>query len=343
MKEAVSIKYTINQLAKLCKTSPATISRITNNPELVSPELRERVENTMKEVGYKPNPFASRLSANATWGLGLFVFDILNPFFALIVRNISHLAMEKGIPLTVCDTENNQEKEELYLEYLLNTKVEGIIFAEGISLNIIEKAKKHTHVVLIDCHYGHDAISEVHSDNYGGACLAVEHLIGLNHTKIGFVGGPENWPTVQDRFLGYQNTLTDHGIPIEPAYVFAGDLRFESGGRAIDHYLSLDDMPTAIFCANDQMAYGALARAKNRGLEVPRDLSLVGFDDIPLYNAFESKLTTVHQDIHALSEHAFNLLFPKNKKVGFSDAVQEIVVPTYLVLGETCRELPAKT
>ncbi len=337
------IKYTINELAKLCKTSPATISRITNNPELVSQPLRERIESIMKEVGYKPNPFASRLSSNSTWGLGLFVFDILNPFFALIVRNVSHLAMEKGIPLTVCDTENNEEKEELYLEYLLNTKVEGIIFAEGISLNIIEKAKKHTHVVLIDCHYNHETISEVHSDNYGGACLAVEHLIALHHSKIGFVGGPESWPTAQDRFLGYKGTLRKHNIPIRPEFVFPGDLRFESGGEAIDHYLALEEKPTAIFCANDQMAYGALARAKNRGIAVPGELSIVGFDDIPLYNTFDAKLTTVHQDIQALSVHSFNLLFPKNKKEGFSDTPKEIVVPTSLVLGETCRELPLTT
>ncbi|MBI9093495.1 MAG: LacI family DNA-binding transcriptional regulator [Sphaerochaeta sp.] len=335
------MKYTINELAKLCKTSPATISRITNNPELVSQPLRERIENTMKEVGYKPNPFASRLSSNSTWGLGLFVFDILNPFFALIVRNISHLAMEEQIPLTVCDTENNEEKENLYLEYLLDTKVEGIIFAEGISLKTIEKAKKYTRVVLIDSHYHHGSISEVHSDNYGGACLAVEHLIALNHTKIGFVGGPEDWPTAHDRFLGYEGTLRKHNIPIRSDFFFPGDLRFESGGDAIDTYISLQDKPTAIFCANDQMAYGALARAKNCGIAIPGDLSIVGFDDIPLYNVFDTKLTTVHQDIQALSEHSFNLLFPKDKKSDFSNNPKEVTVPTTLVPGQTCRALPS--
>ena len=122
-------KYTITEIAKLCGTSPATVSRVLNNPDIVAAPLREKIENTMREVGYKPNPFASRLSSKSRWGLALFVFDILNPFFAMIVRNISHLAMEQGIPLTVCDTENNEEKERIYLDYLLDNKIGGIIFA----------------------------------------------------------------------------------------------------------------------------------------------------------------------------------------------------------------------
>ena len=200
-------KYTIVEIAKLCGTSPATVSRVLNNPDIVAAPLRKKIEVIMHDVGYKPNPFASRLSSKSRWGLALFVFDILNPFFAMIVRRISHLAMEQGIPLTVCDTENNEEKERIHLDYLLDNKIGGIIFAEGISMATIERARKHTDTVLIDRHSEEGIISEVSSDNYNGARQAVEYLLQLNHKRIGFISGPENG-------LLQKNDLGDTGMPL---------------------------------------------------------------------------------------------------------------------------------
>jgi DNA-binding LacI/PurR family transcriptional regulator len=332
-------KYTITEIAKLCNTSPATVSRVLNNPELVAEPLRERIEQTMKEVGYKPNPFASRLSSKSRWGLALFVFDILNPFFALIVRKISHLAMEQGIPLTVCDTENNEEKEKIYLDYLLDNKIEGIIFAEGISLPTIERARQQTEVVLIDRHYMKGRISEVSSDNYNGGRQATEYLLQLNHRNIGFIGGPENWPSVEDRFNGYRDALEAHNIPFRSEMVFDGDLRFESGIKAIEYFLTLTEWPTAIFSANDQMAYGALSKAMNLNISVPEDISLIGFDNIPFYSFYNTRLTTVQQDVPALCGNAFDLLLKKiNNEIDEADE-ERIVIPVKLQIGDTCRKL----
>lgn len=334
-------RYTITEIAKLCGTSPATVSRVLNNPSLVASPLRERIEEKMKEVGYKPNPFASRLSSKSKWGLALFVFDILNPFFALIVRRISHLAMEQGIPLTVCDTEANEEKEKIYLDYLLDNKIGGIIFAEGISMATIEQAQKCTEVVLIDRHSREGVISEVSSDNYNGGRQATEYLLQLNHRNIGFIGGPKTWPSAEDRLRGYQDALKAYHLPFREELVYQGDLRFESGIEAMEYFLTLPEWPTAIFSANDQMAFGAISKARSLNISIPGDISLVGFDDIPFANLYNTKLTTVKQDINSLCESAFSIMLERiNSDAEVDDQEKKkVVIPTQLKIGETCRKL----
>ncbi len=329
-------RYTINEIAEICHTSPATVSRVLNNPHLVAEPLRKRIRKTMEEVGYRPNPFASRLSSRSGWGLALFVFDILNPFFALIVRKIGHLAMEQGIPLTICDTENNEEKEKMFLDYLLDNQIGGIIFGEGISAGTIERAMDSTETVLIDRHLKEGLVSEVTSDNYRGACQAVEYLYQLSHRRIGFIGGPESWASVEERFRGYRDTLERNGIPYNPALMFRGDLRFESGIGALEYFLTLPEWPTAIFSANDQMAFGVLTKAKAMGIDVPGDISLIGFDDIPLYSLYSTRLTAIQQDIDALCENAFRIMMEKLNGTPEEGPKDRVVVPTRLKTGETC-------
>lgn len=331
-------RYTISEIARLCDTSPATVSRVLNNPSLVAEPLRGRIRAKMEEVGYRPNPFASRLSSKSRWGLGLFVFDILNPFFALIVRRISHLAIQQRIPLTVCDTENNEEKERIYLEYLLENKIAGIIFAEGISMGTIERAQKQTETVLIDRHYQEGLVAEVTSDNYSGGRQATEYLLQLNHRRIGFIGGPESWNSAEERRRGYRDTLEANGLPYREEYVFKGDLRFESGERALEYFLTLPQWPSAIFSANDQMAFGVISRAEKLNISIPEDLSLIGFDDIPLYGQYTTPLTAVRQDIDALCNNAFEIMLAKLNGTETPGEAPErrIVIPTRLKIGETC-------
>jgi LacI family repressor for deo operon, udp, cdd, tsx, nupC, and nupG len=329
-------RYTIMEIAKMCGASPTTVSRVLNKPYLVAKPLRDRIRKMMEDVGYRPNPFASRLSSKSRWGLALFVFDILNPFFTLIVRKISHMAMEKRIPLTVCDTENNEEKEGIYLEHLLENRIAGIIFSEGISMKTIERARKVTEIVLIDCHDNDGLLSEVSSDNYAGGCQATDYLVQLNHRCIAFISGPEGWASAEDRFRGYRDTLERHKIPFRPEMVYRGDLRFESGIKALEYFLALPEWPTAIFSANDQMAFGVLTKAGSLNMSIPRDMSLIGFDNIPLYSPHPVKLTTVRQNIDELCERAFTLMMAKFDGGEDADGPRRVVVPTRLTVGETC-------
>ena len=329
-------RYTITEIAKLCGTSPATVSRVLNNPDLVAEPLRERIRRKMEEVGYKPNPFASRLGSKSRWGLALFVFDILNPFFALIVRKISHLAMEQRIPLTVCDTENNEEKERIFIDYLLDNHIAGIIFGEGISISTIERAQKATETVLIDRHYEGGLVSEVSSDNYLGGCQATEYLLQLNHRNLAFIGGPDGWTSAEERFRGYRDTLERYNLPFRPELVYQGDLRFESGIDALGYFLTLPEWPSAIFSANDQMAFGVLTKAHSLNISIPNDISLIGFDDIPLYSLYTTELTAVRQNIDALCERAFAIMMSKLDHEAQQGEPLRVIIPTKLKVGETC-------
>jgi len=328
--------YTISNIAKICGTSKATVSRVLNTPELVSKPLRSKVLTAMAEVGYTPNPFAKNLGNNGTWGIALFVFDILNPFFALMVRQIGNQTMQKRIPLTVCDTENDKEKENVYLEYLLENKIGGIIFAEGISPALIDRARKRVPTVLIDQHHLSGRIPEVASDNFHGAMQAMEYLIQLNHRRIGFVAGPKDWMTAQERLSGYREALAKHQIDADPHLIFHGDFLYESGLRALEYFLGLQEWPTAVFCANDQMALGILNKAQAMNISIPNDISLVGFDAIPLLGFSTPKLTTVKQDIPELCRLAVDLLM---KQRNGQPRRNRTAVPTRLIVGETCRKI----
>jgi DNA-binding LacI/PurR family transcriptional regulator len=328
-------KVTITDLAKTCGVSKATVSRVLNHPEMVSEPLRNRIRETMAKLGYTPNPFARTLGTGGSHGIGLFVLDILNPFFGLVAREINKLAFERGIPLTVCDSDYNAEMEMVYLDHVIQNHIGGIIFTEGISERAVDMAEGKVPMVLIDLHYEDRLLPEVTSDNFGGAFAATEYLIQLNHKRIGFVTGPLEWSTALHRFRGYQAALEKHGIPFDPGLVYHGDFRPESGMEAIDYFFSRAEWPTAVFCSNDQMVFGALNKAQVLNLSIPQDFSLVGFDDIPLVSLVRPKITTVRQDVPVLCRKAMDLL---DGQIRGESRQDRVVVPTQFMARETCKK-----
>lgn len=330
-------KLTITEAAKLCNTSKATVSRVINNPELVAEPLRSRVMEMLTSVGYKPDPYARRLGSHERYGVALFVYDIINPFFALVFREIGNLCIKKGIPLMVYETENNKEQEKIYLDFVLQNKVSGIIFTEGVSKDIVNAAIKHIPVVLVDQHDTPGRVSEVASDNYHGAFEAVEYLIQLKHRNIGFVTGTEGWSSAKERYNGYLSALRRNNIPYRKELVFEGDFQLESGIRAMEYFLGCKKWPSAILCSNDQMALGVLHKANMVGISIPHDVSLVGFDGIPFISWTRPSLTTVKQDIEALGRIAFEMLMRQiEEKDNFK--IEKRIVPTHLQVGDSCRK-----
>jgi DNA-binding LacI/PurR family transcriptional regulator len=326
---------TISDLANACGVSKATVSRVLNHPGLVSEPLRDRVLKAMRELGYTPNPFARQLGIGGSHGMALFVLDILNPFFALIAREINKLAFQSGMPLTICDSDYNEDMEMAYLDHVIQNRIGGIIFTEGISQTVIDRAKGRVPVVLIDLHSEDGGVAEVTSDSFGGALAATEYLIQLEHRRIAFVTGPLDWATALERFRGYQAALEKYGIPLDSELVHHGDFRPESGMEAIDAFFSLSEWPTAVFCSNDQMVFGALNKAQNLNLSVPEDFSLIGFDDIPLVSLVRPKVTTVHQDVPAICRKALELL---NEQISGTMPSDRVVVPTRFMARDSCRK-----
>ncbi|MCF7942071.1 MAG: LacI family transcriptional regulator [Spirochaetia bacterium] len=330
-------KIRIDDIAKICNVSKATVSRVINNPEKVSKAQRDRILCAIRETGYIPNQFAQKLGrSEGEWGTALFVYDIVNPFFSLITRGLTTLSIQKNIPMFVFETLNNKDREELYLNTLIKNRVSGVVFTAGVSEEIVQRAHSQFPVVVIDQHCEHLNIPEVASDNYKGARQAVEYLLRLNHTKIAFIAGPGGWSSAQQRLEGYKSALSDAGIPFDPSYVFQGNLQMFAGIEACRHFTSLPQWPTAVFAANDQMALGFMNQAQLMNLSVPGDFSVIGFDGTPSVMQIRPQLTTISQDVGKISKTTMNLLFDsvRGKKV-----TGRHLIDTALEIGDTCARL----
>lgn len=330
-------KVRIDDIARICKVSKATISRVLNHPELVAAAQRDHILQVMNETGYTPNQFAQKLGRSEEhWGTALFVYDIVNPFFSLITRGLTTLSLQKNIPMFVFETLNNIERERLYLDMLIKNRVSGVVFTAGVSEEIIQKAYEYFPVVVIDQHLEHLDIPEVGSDNYKGAKQAVEYLIKLNHRKIAFIAGPTGWISSKKRFDGYLAALQEADIPYDPKFVFKGDLQMYSGIEACKYFTSLNEWPTAVFSANDQMAMGVMNHAQLMNLNIPGDLSLIGFDGTSWVAQVRPQLTTVKQDIGQICNVTMNLL---NDLILGKDVKSKHLIDTRLEIGDTCRRL----
>jgi DNA-binding LacI/PurR family transcriptional regulator len=330
-------KICIDDIARICNVSKATVSRVLNHPEMVAVDLREHIFRVIDETGYSPNQFAQRLGRSEEhWGTALFVYDIVNPFFSLITRGLTTLSLQNNIPMFVFETLNSLERERLYLDLLIKNKVSGVVFTAGVSEESIRRANDYFPVVVIDQHFEHLQIPEVLSDNLKGAKQAVDYLIKLNHRRIAFINGPEGWISSQTRFEGYLAALREADIPFDPRLVFRGNLQLYSGLDAGKYFMSLDEWPTAIFAANDQMALGAMNNAQMMNLHIPGDLSIIGFDGTSVVTQARPQLTTVQQDIGQICNTAMSLL---SDLIQGKDVEKDHLIDTTLVIGDTCRRL----
>lgn len=331
-------RLTIKEIARMSGVSTATVSRVLNQPERVSPKVRERVQKIIEAYDFVPNQLAKNFSSNVSNCIALFIYDITNPFFTRLTEELNSVAFDNNYSLIICDTRNSEERELQYLRFLQSIKVSGLIVTEGASEETVARiSDSMLPMVLVDRSPGQKTrFPLITSDNRGGARKATEHLIQLGHTKIAFVSGPEKVRTSLERKLGYLDALKEHDLPLVDEYVFFGDFKVTGGIRALEYFLALQDPPTAIFCANDLMAQGVLLRAYSLNLSVPSDFSLIGFDGV-LSETLYPRLTTVRQEIPALAGAAMRAMLQLIN--GDTPSEDTIVIPTRLLVGQTCRKI----
>lgn len=331
------MSMTIKEIAKICNVSTATVSRVINSPTQVSCNTRENVRKVIAKYHYAPNQIAKNLSLKISNSIAFFVFDIMNPFFTGLIRELNKLAFDQNYSLVICDTDNSRERELKYINYINMSKIAGLIMTEGVSANTINKIDNSCPVICIDryvkCNRDYLLVT---SANREGANEAVKYLVGLQHKKIAFVGGPEGIKTADERKKGYLDVVQKYGLPVDERYIFTGDFKKDSGLKAIKYFLSLDKMPTAIFCANDLMAEGIISGALSLGLDIPGDLSVIGFDGTS--DNYFKKLTTVKQLLEEISRVVMSELMKMINDANYRNN-KEIRIPAQLVIGETCQKL----
>ena len=290
------LPVTIVEVAAAAGVSPATVSRVMNGTQPVSARLRRRVERALQEYDYQPNPMARALKGAKTLAIGVIISDFANPFFTSVVRGVEDAALEAGYSVILCNSDEDPEREVRYLELLKSKRIDGVIVSPTHdSSTAAYRRLDGIPIVLIDRSVpGLDA-DMVRVDNIQGSYEAISYLTGLGHTRIATISGPTDVTTGIERLRGYHNALQDAGIEADPALVKVGDFRQTSGYENARQLLDLDPRPTALFVANNLMMLGAMIALTEAGVQIPADMSVVGFDEVDWAQLTRPALTVVTQ------------------------------------------------
>lgn len=325
---------TIKDIAKKGGVSYSTVSRALNNRLVVNEKTRREIQKLAEEMGYKPNGLARGLVTQKTDTLGLVIPDITNPFFPEVARGVEEEAAKYGYSVFLCNTDWDVKKEQRYLQALLSKRVDGIILASASedSDYVIELVRGGLPLILVSRVMKQVDTNYVAIDNVKGAYLATDHLLNLGHRGIAYIGGPENLEFSRARYEGYLLALASKGIEINSRYIRHGKFKKEEGYRNTCELLKDPaSRPTAIFAANDILALGIIQAARELGIQVPGELSVVGFDDIPYASYGEVRLTTVAQPKYAMGEMAAKLLLDEIQS-GKKPQKKHIVLQPELVI-----------
>jgi len=302
---------TIKDIAKELGISASTVSRALSDSSLVNAETKRAIMKVAERLGYQRNELARALVMGSSGAVGLLVPDITNPFFSDIARGVGEVADRIGAGVILCNTAAKIDRELNYVQLMRRKRVDGLLLCsttiKAPYLNELEQAG--IPFILVSRLPGQRNVPFVITDDHAGAKLAVEHLVDLGHRHIGFIGGPENVQASRDRMDAYLTVLKNHGLAVRSDWKCYAGFTQAAGREAAQRMLSLSDRPSAIFAANDVTALGVLEVAEGLGLQIPLDLSLVGYDDISYASLPRIQLTTIAQAAVEMGRIAANWLF----------------------------------
>lgn len=299
---------TITDVARLAGVSKTTVSRFLNQNGYVSAQAKKQIEHAISELHYKPNPIASGMISRKTKTLGLVVPDITNIFFTQLARAVEDEAQRSGYTTILCNSDNDLKKLDHYISILEERYADGIIICGKITQDAVTSLhKKKMAFVVVD--YLSDGATSIYLDNRYGGLIATNHLFDGGYKRIAHIHGPRDSFSANERFMGYQQSLEEHGAALDFTLVQWGDYQVDSGYQAMKCLLALSAIPDAIFVANDMMVFGVLEAIAEAKLTVPQDIGVVGFDDIPILKTAKPAITTVRQPIYEMGVCAVHSLF----------------------------------
>ncbi len=302
-------KVTLGMVAAACGVSPSTVSRILNGTAVVSADKRAAVDQAIAELGFVPNPMARGLAGGRTLSVGVITQAIDSPFYGIALRGIEEALNKVGYSPLFVSGHWNAKEEARCIEVLRSRRVDGFIVLTGrLSDEALRTLAKALPVVVTGRSLSAPGLFSLDFNNFEGARLATEHLLALGHRDIAFIAGPVIHPDALERLRGYRAALEAAGLPYRPGLVVQGQYQEESGLLAVEQLISSRQPFTAIFAANDQMAFGAALALHRHGLHVPDDVSLVGFDDLAGAAHSVPPLSTIHHPAYELGSLAANSL-----------------------------------
>jgi len=327
----------IREIAKRAKVSTATVSRAINRVPTVSPALAKRVWSVIEELGYYPNTQARALVSGRSRIFGLIISEITNPFFPEIVQVFETIAVQHRYEILLTSTGNDPKRMESSVRRMIERRVEGVaIMTFGMEEVLLEDLKlRQVPLVFVDVGPARPRVSNIRIDYLHGIRQAVQHLAALRHEKIAFITGPLRLKSAAARNRAFLRSMQEIGLETDPQLVVEGDHTVEGGIAAFSRLLDGPTRPTAVVCSNDMTAIGVMRKSHDAGISIPRDLSVIGFDDIRLAQFVIPPLTSVQMSQPELARLAFNALLAEVEREAPSPTGTEYPLKTNLVLRES--------
>ena len=327
---------TIKDVAKRAGVSTATVSRVLNDDQRVSPDYREAVLEAVSELGYRRDRIARNLRVRRSQIIGLIISDIQNPFFTMVVRGVEDLAYENDYTVLLCNSDEDPTKERLYLDIMISERAAGVLISPACETDNYSQVviDSDIPVVTLDRRMLDLDVDTVLVDNFQGAYLAVSHLLGLGHRRVGLIGGPPQITTARERCDGYLKALHEYNLEVDPALIQMSNMKLQGGYQAARQILESDEPPTAVFAANNLTTLGALNYIHERHLRIPDEIAIVGFDDMPWATSLNPPLTAVAQPTYELGRAAADALLKRIEDPG-RETIECILEP-HLIVRESC-------
>ncbi|WP_368505295.1 LacI family DNA-binding transcriptional regulator [Alkalihalophilus sp. As8PL] len=326
----------ISDVAKLSGLSKTTVSRVINNHPYVSDKKRELVQKAMQELGYTPNPSARRLRGQLTTTIGVIVPRIINPFFSYLVNAIEQAAYKKGYQVLICQSYEDKEKELAFLNLLKTKQVDGIIMTSiENDWKVIKAYRDYGAILLCNDYVDQEIVPMIRLDQTKGAYLGIKHLIDRGHKKIAYCTGGlfDEEGKGKDRNQGFQQALSEAGMKINPKWIFINKHTIEDGKQVMRQIVEMKERPTAIFTGSDEIASGMLIEAKEHRLKIPDDLAIIGFDDQPIAEIVDPKLTTIRQPVDQMGEKSIEVMLEMLDNPGME--IKNYELPIELVVRQS--------
>jgi DNA-binding LacI/PurR family transcriptional regulator len=332
------MSITRNDVARHAGVSTATVSYVVNNgPRPVSKEMRQKVLDAIKELGYQPSQIARSLKTKRSTTIGVIISDILNPVLSAIAKSIEDAILPMGYNMILCNSDEDPERELTFLRMLYSKQVDGIILLPtGKNIDFIttlgEKIKMP--IVLIDRLIEGLTYDNVLFDNISGTYELTRHLINLGHRRIGLISLPGHLTPGRERKIGYENALLEAGYDLDPGLFVEGSFIAYEGRRLVDTLLSINNPPTALVVSSNRLLNGVLQYVKEFQINVPGDLALAVFDDIPYYQYYNPSITSIGADEVEFGRKAAQLLKDRIKCESECPP-QSIRIPCFLRVRES--------
>lgn len=332
---------TIYDIAAKANVSAMTVSKVINNTGRISEQTRKRVKKVMEELNYIPNSNARSLVLQQTQILSLLITDITNPFYTSLARGAEDSAKKLGYRLLFGNSDEDYDKEQDYVDMILSTRVDGVLFAPAgdHSLKHLEKLRAHNiPFVIMDRAVPGMESDIVSGDSKQGARNLVDYLIGLGHRRIALVNGSLDVSTARLRYQGYAEALQLHGIELDDQLVVHKSYRDYKDEDQLSRLLELTAPPTAIFAANNFLAVGVINALRERGLRVPEDMSVVCFDDLDLSSALDPFLTVAAQPAYQFGAMGIQLLVERIQGSAVPEA-RKVILPSELIIRSSAKTI----